>query len=332
MLAAFVILAALVSIRTRRPILIFICFALASISKETIPPFIAMLGLIIGWLDAGKRIPPRRIWLPLALGVSLGTLANLLFNQFRFGSFRNLPYLDPGLRTPTWKLKGEYFLAEWFSPVSGLLWFWTIAVLILFAAAFYGLRSFFHDRRSFHLWLPPLLVVGLALAFTFGLANWYSPFGWIAYGHRLAVPLFPALVITALWTIGDQIESALSRLKGKPVLATFFLMTTVFLSLPQITAPWNWLEGWRAVTVSASNQQCNDTVSIQADQTFFYHCVTDALWVDNVNVIKAVVQGGHEPFAGKLLGGSAILLLSLFIFVPSKDLPKKTSRTEDTTT
>ena len=71
-----------------------------------------------------------------------------------------------------------------------------------------------------------------------GLSAWYSPFGWIAYGPRLEVPLLGGLAVAYVHTVGESIvriaqHSRLARVLGYAVVLAGSL---------QFFAPWRYTD------------------------------------------------------------------------------------------
>jgi hypothetical protein len=326
MLAAFIILAAVISTRSNRPFLIFSCFALACITKETSPPFVALIGLFAGRDSIKFWLPPRRVWLPISFGVLFGIASNLAFNQFRFGSFQNLLLTSPELRVPTWKLRFEFFIGQWISPAAGLFWFWPIVSIILLFSIAVGVRSLRSNPRKPLVWLPPFLMPCVAVVLTFGLANWFAPFGWTAYGHRLAVPLLPALLIATLFNIGDSVEIVLNKIARHRLISTVSIAGIILLALPMLFTPWAWRDGLS--NLQPSEPQCLEPIYIEQTPDLYYRCITDTMWPEDFSVLLSVARSPSVPLTGKVVGSAAVLFLtSAALF--STNGPKKSTDSED---
>ena len=306
MFAAFVILGAVVSIRARRTLLIVALTALACMAKETVPPFLVVLGLLVG-RDEKRLLPSRRLLSAMFAGITLGVLCNFGFNQFRFGTFSNLLLTQPMFRTPGWRLRFEILAGEWFSTVGGLVWFWPIATLVLASCATIGLKRLLLTPRQPLDWIPPIAVTTIGLGYTFGLANWFAPFGWTAYGHRLAVPLLPALLVTALVIAEADLDSALARLGARRFVAGVLLTGAVIISLPQLMAPWT----WRAAMgeMGAADADCSVPVYIDRTPDLYYHCLTDTMWAEDLSVLIAAAKGDGASTTARVLGVVTVLSL-----------------------
>jgi hypothetical protein len=99
-------------------------------------------------------------------------------NVVRFGRVLNTNYLHHDFRTPGLGRKVEYVLALLVSPSGGIFVFWLFASLLIAAAC---IAPFFAhgqlDRR------PAFVLIVVVAALVFGLASWWTPFGWTSYGR-----------------------------------------------------------------------------------------------------------------------------------------------------
>ncbi len=235
-LAAAVVVAAIAALLLRsRPVLVFGLVALAGTTKETNVAFVAALGLICVLAYRVKRpedrAASRRLLVAVVVGSVAGAVANAAFNIFRFGTVRNTIYLQAFERAPNAAVVARAFAGQWVAPNSGLLWFWPGALAIL------GLTvagAVWTVRRGDRSWatVAPLLVAVVAVADVLGLATWYSPFGWIAWGPRLMLPLLPAMLLISCVFAGDRATDLLQRfLAGRWLWPTAIVVAAV--GLPQ---------------------------------------------------------------------------------------------------
>ena len=221
-LAAALVVAAIAAVLLRRrPVLVGALVALAGTTKETNVAFVVALAVICVLAHKVKRpedrAASRRLFVAVVVGTVVGAAANAAFNIFRFGTVRNTIYLRPSERAPNAAVVTRAFLGQWVAPNSGLLWFWPSALAILgltVAGAVWTLR-----RRGWS-WatVAPVLVAVLVVVDVLGLATWYSPFGWIAWGPRLMLPLLPAMLLIACVFAGDRATHVLHRFLASPAL------------------------------------------------------------------------------------------------------------------
>jgi hypothetical protein len=321
MLAATAALAAITAAAWRRPLLVAPAVAVACLGKETLFPFVVALCVLIARRGA-ERLPPWRTVLSIGLGALAGVAVNVLFNQFRYGTYRNGAYLMPKSRTPGLWRKVEYAAGGWFSPSAGIAWFWPIATGLLLTVLVLSLVALVR-RRPWHRWLPPLLAVGVAVAMVAGLAFWYSPFGWLSYGPRLAVPILPAAVVVATSTgaplLGRAIRTVFAR-RHRPdrpdrpaggarivpiVLAALLLAA---MGWPQYGVPWNWQ--WPLRELSTKDSVCPGIMHapIEQDKALYYRCVSDVMWRLHPATLDDAASRGVGPVAAARVTAAAATL------------------------
>jgi hypothetical protein len=311
MLAAAVVAAAVVAALKRRPALIVLTVALATLGKDTLLPFI--LGLcVLCAREEGRLLPPRRVSIALAVGACLGAAAVAAFNVFRFGQLMNAFYLDPLFRTPGIARKLLFLAGEWLSPSAGLAWYWPVATALVGACTLMAAARLVRQPRAVEGWLPGLALAAMAVVFTAGLAAWFSPFGWIAYGPRLAVPLMPALVIAALHVGGSSIDTAmkavLRRRAGFAVAATLI----VAAGWPQFGSAWS--SGAAIGDLIAPDTRCPPMMDtpIENNRDRYYDCVEHTMWrLNSLPLDEAAREGGGAAAVGRhVLAAATIALLA----------------------
>ncbi|HEX9968529.1 MAG TPA: hypothetical protein VGB03_00195, partial [Acidimicrobiales bacterium] len=138
----------------------------------------------------------------------------------RFGTMSNETYLSPFFRVRAPAHVAEQAVAALVSWNGGLFVFWPTLVLPIIVAAMALRRS---DRRArFRL----TLIAAAFGAFLLGVAMWFSPFGWHAWGPRLLLPIVPAAVLGILIVADARIWPA------APVWVV--AAVTVLLSVPNV--------------------------------------------------------------------------------------------------
>jgi hypothetical protein len=310
MLAAFFGLLALSAVLWRRSALIVVAMALATTGKETLFPFLLLLGLLAGRREEDGPLPPRRVCIPIVAGIVLGEILNLGFNEFRFGTYKNLTYLEPIFRTPGLERKANFLAALWAAPSAGALWYWTLAVVLVAGVAVTTLVRLARHPREVSVWLPPVLAVGTLIAFTAGLTDWYTPFGWIAYGPRLLVPLFPGALLVILYTGGPLLIVPLRRLLLRVPGTVLVAAIVVIGGWAQFGAPWSWLPAVLRLNTATGGCPALTQVIIQKGEGLYYHCTQIVMWRIHPIVLKAAaVDGGGYALAGRVLLSLASLLL-----------------------
>jgi hypothetical protein len=202
-------------------------------SKETAYPFLVALG-VLGLVLARRRTgrPIRGQLIGGAVGMAVAIVAASLFNVVRFGSVVNKNYLDPQLHTPGVLRKLDYALAVAVSPSGGVLVFWPAAAAIVVAACIVPIVVPRVD------WRPAFVVAGVILALALGFAAWWTPFGWSAYGPRLALPWVLPLVLIALAAYGRQLAGPVRRLLAAPWRLALVFAVVLAFTLPHIGHMW----------------------------------------------------------------------------------------------
>jgi len=308
MLAAAMAAAAVAAVLRRNASLIAVTVACASLGKDTLLPFLMAVGFLCG-RDEGDFLPSRRVWLPLVIGGCLGALAIAAFNEFRFGSPVNVFYLDPLFRTPGLQLKITFLLGEWFSPSAGLTWYWPVATGILFICGAVGIFQFVRRERTCD-WLPLLTLMALAVLFTAGLASWYSPFGWIAYGPRLSVPMMPTFAIAGVHLLGARLEIAARE--AFRTTAGFVLTSALLICAgwPQFGSAWSHGAAFEDLMAGDSTCPRMTEYTIQADLAQYYRCTEHDMWrLHSLPIDEAATEGGMAAVIARITAGCCVIVL-----------------------
>jgi hypothetical protein len=160
-------------------------------------------------------------------------------------------------------------------------------------------------------WLPAATLVLLGLAFTAGLGFWFSPFGWITYGPRLAVPLMPALAVTALHQEGDHVERIARRVTRTWVGTLAAIVVVLVIAWPQLGAAWSYRPAIDALVRADGTCPVATQLSIENDPGQYYDCVSHRMWQTTALPLGPAATGGGAPafWARILLAGGIVLLL-----------------------
>ena len=218
------------------PVLVALAAIFACWTKETSYPFVAalgLLGLVLARRRTGRPIRAHIVW--GAAGMALAITAASLFNVVRYGKVISPNFFEADLHTPGVARKLEYVAAVAVSPSGGMFVFWPAASLLVLAACVlpFVLRSRRDvDRR------PALVLILVIAVLSLGFASWWTPFGWGAYGPRLALPWGLPLVLLALVAYGDELGQLTRRAltpswRVVPVAAALLVLT-----LPSIGQTW----------------------------------------------------------------------------------------------
>ena len=250
---------------------------IAVTSRETAFVSIALLTAAILIFDSKKsRREIREMSAVIYGSMLLGILSLLSFNIWKFNTWKNLPHMDPVLRTPGLKLKIESAIGIFLSPNGGLVPYWFLGAVAALGIPLWGLMNRrLNTRKRFAF----LLLISGFLAQVAILSSWYAPYGWVAWGPRLIVPT-TAMGATICFVIIFQDEEVLRnfgrfKLLRLPigVLGIVALVPTVgFLQNP--TRTMSWFAGGNDVV-------CPTPAIIQLDQAYYFKCLIHGSWKMN---------------------------------------------------
>jgi hypothetical protein len=311
MLAASALLAASLAAYHRSPTFTFAFTLLATISKETLAPFVlALTGVALVLSDRRSHARPWAVPVSAVLGTAAGIALNAGFNVFRFGTPENLTYLQPLFRVPDLATAAEFFAMLNLSPASGVLFFWPLGLIVVIVTIAVAALRLIREPRDVRRWLPPA-VVGLAyVAFVAGLSHWYSPFGWISWGPRLVVPILPTLVFLGLVILSSDRGRNREIARLGIWLPITIALVAMLVSLPQWSGPWTHAGVMAALVAPDSTCEGLTQVVIQSDQDEYYRCVSHFAWRSRPSWIDdAVLEGGPPAWLARILGSAAIATL-----------------------
>lgn len=277
MLAGFLALLFVAMVVSGRPGAAAVTLVLACLGKEAFAPVLVGLGLACtfapDWTGPGRR----RMVAAIVGGGTAGVVMTVAFNLFRFGSPLNLFYLDGRHRVPGLRWVLSSFGGLWAAPGGGLLWFWTPAMAVLALAAVVAVRQGAATPQVRRAWLPLAVVLGLFVAFQAALALWPYPFGWIAWGPRLTVPLVPAVVVAAAYTGGAPLRAALDRCARSLPVAAAVGAVLVAGAVVHAGAVWNYPKAVRALVSPAAGCPALQSLPPPPDAGFF-RCQHEVIW------------------------------------------------------
>jgi hypothetical protein len=310
-LAAFLYLALIVRCHERAPSWeIFAWTLLACISKETAFPFVLLSAFLANALapqDSERSFAQRLRWRPLLLGVLVAMALNSGFNLFRFGSPLNTYLLNPRLQVPTFGIQLDHIAAIWFSPNSGVLFFWPTAFFLFAAGAALAIRGAWKQSARWGPRLKHLLPLGVVFAIlfgiTFGFSKWFSPFGWVAWGPRLELPWLAAAAYLVLIAYREPMSELLGRLFATKWRAAICCILWMAVSLPQLAILFR-PEMFDAIF--ALDRQFSHHSDIWRDTTYYYAHLHHVYWRATDGLLLAFLPKKPVPFLYSL--GFASLL------------------------
>ena len=313
MFATLMVTLAIAAAVARRPVALAAAMAVACIGKETFAPFLIVLAIIAARRVTDGLLPPARVVRAAVAGAVAGVAVDGAFNIFRFGTPLNRTYLDPQFVVPGIRLKANFSLAMWVSPNAGLLWFWPLAVVLLGAVVVLTFVVALRRRLPLRCWLPVLATCIVMGAFTWGLGSFVAPFGWVAWGPRLLLPLVPAVILTAVVAAPRSAIGAIGRgLRTKAGIALFSVLLAG-TAVTQVGAVWTFVAAYTRMSVP--DAVCpTPGVIVQEHPALYYRCLAHMAWRSDQLVLpaagRAKAPGSHVAVVALLVGGIGLAVLA----------------------
>jgi hypothetical protein len=194
---------------------------------------LGLLGLVLSRRRAGVAIRSHVAW--GAAGMAVAITAASLFNVVRFGKIISPNFFESDLHAPGVTRKLEYAAAVLVSPSGGMFVFWPAVCVLVLAACLLPVIG--RKRRDVD-WRPALVIVLVILGLTLGFASWWTPFGWSAYGPRLALPWGLPLVLLALVAYGGVLGSLVRRFLLPAWRLALVAAVVLVFTLPNVGQMW----------------------------------------------------------------------------------------------
>jgi hypothetical protein len=174
-------------------------------------------------------------------------------------------------------------VALWLAPNGGVGWFCplgTAVVLGLVVIAAMAARGGAERRRRS---LPAVALVIALLLTTGTLASWFAPFGWVAWGPRLMVPVVPAIVVLTVVLYVGETEQVLRVALGGVGRAVALGAVLVVAALPEV----NVLHAGQVVgQLFAPDATCPRFANVAVGPGYYYHCLNHWAWARHVILIS----------------------------------------------
>ena len=289
MLAAFAFVAVVYSVARRAPMPAVIGATwLAGISKDTAVPFVILIvaAVLLGglsrprWRDVKKPV----IAAAIGTGLALGTVTGL--NLIRWGTLSNEAYNWDPFQAPLGQVpKSAAGLIA--SPNGGLAIFWPAAAALVLACVpliIWGLRR----TKGSRLWatLPAALILAGAVAQVLVLGAWWAPFGWAAWGPRLALPVFAGLALAVLCCYWQQIHNVLvwcRRTIWPLLLAIGILVFTTLSNVGSLVRP--------LIANFQTPEEICPLVGFSAETAAgYYRCLNWTMWNYDPRILVGIEQ------------------------------------------
>lgn len=295
MLAAFLILAFTCAslFRVDKRLLVALFF-LAGMSKEVAFPFLLVIGclcLLPEILTAPGKVKGRLY--ALLTGAALTVLVNVAFNYFRYGTYYDAAHLTELYLVPTLRLHLSFFLAMWFTPYGGLLFFWPSFVLLycsLIVLLFIRWKNKSHveqneepkERLIFYL---PIIIISLVLVLlTAGFSRWCTPLGGAAWGPRYILPWIPSVALLLLYFYAREVKVVLSLVLSKTYGLVISSAALVIVSLPQLMVLFG---PFVLVKLFDLPEDCPRVPIIEEDAAYYYRCIEAQIWPGKLVLLES---------------------------------------------
>jgi hypothetical protein len=203
----------------------------------------------------------------------------------------------------------KFFLGEWFSQNGGLLVFWPVFALLTIGTAIYFFFKKSHQDKSWPYFVPAIGMTGMLLVLTLGLARWYAPFGWLAYGTRLLFPWAPPLLILFLYFYSQPVIAFLRAGATRPAITWTVGIFISILSLSHFSTVLTPKVVWK---LFGPMPECMGQIAVEVDPVRYYPCIDAYMWKSYPILLTSIAEIFNER---AFLPGAiyfAALMLSLF--------------------
>ncbi len=211
----------------------------AGLTKESGYVFVAALALVALLLArrrGGCSVRRHIVFGGAGLGFAIAVGAGL--NVIRYGTPRNAYYLDPGLRTTTVEKAFELGAGLFVAPNGGILAFWPLATILVALLLAVPVVRALRGATSWREAWPALALLAVVAGLTVGLAIWWAPFGWWAWGPRLSLPWVLPILLVAVAAFGSALSPLLARVLTPVAGLAGVAILVVVAALPHVGLVW----------------------------------------------------------------------------------------------
>lgn len=294
--------------KTNWPKIIFFSI-MAGISKEVAWPIIILLNTTA---QLTKKLSIKKFFrsiTPTILGIVFSIIINSLFNLYRYGTITNPILMNPLFMVKNNRNSTSFFLGLFFSSSGGLLFFWpSLSALIIFS-----ISTIIHQWKQNYL---NLLVVLVLIIQNIGLAQWFAPFGWIAWGPRLTLPLLPSCLLLLLIINQKKINTIIQKIFSKKILTIGFFL---FFAITGISNYATLIFPQESLNqLFAPSPKFPTPAVIQQNQAYYYQSINELIWRKNPILYKNVI----DAIKFKTTATLPYFLLLLVLFTKLKKYKK----------
>ena len=254
-----------------------VLFFLISISKDTAPLWCIFLafGLFFG-LGIRNDSGAKQKLIAAVLGSVAGALVMVGFNLLRYESVFNTFHSQSMFMSESTQQSFSQLLALFISPNGGLLYFWLIPLLLILPASLSLKKTVPTKDAAFILGCSSIMIGGLLLS----LSLFYSPFGWVAWGSRLALPWLFAVSLMLAVVAAEGCTSLKLRLP----LAVKWLLG-IFAGLWHLPHAFAALSPSIMMSVFKPTDICPGLVSVAADKALNTICMNEFMWPEGQSIL-----------------------------------------------
>jgi len=259
---------------------IFFLTISAGLSKEIIWPILLLISTTAQLVKGTSFKKYLQSINPVIIGTIVSVLCTGAFNLYRYQTLTNSLLLNPILMVDNLHDYISFFFGLFFSTSGGLLFFWpSLFVLIIF--------SLVSTVRKTPLFFLNLLVLSVLIIQNAGLAKWFAPFGWIAWGPRLTLPILPSILLLFLLINHKKINLIIQNIYSSKLLTTFtflFFLITGISNYAMLFFPQQSLN-----QLFAPSPNFPHPAVIQQDKIYYYRAVNELIWKKNQILPKNII-------------------------------------------
>ncbi|MGQ0823980.1 MAG: hypothetical protein ACT4OX_02930 [Actinomycetota bacterium] len=252
---------------------LFVLGALAAVSREpAIFPLLcfAAAGLVDDFVrDRARTIRAGAV---AGGGLVMGALGAIAFNYWRYDTWRNLVQGDPIFRVKNNVVRANLAAGVWTAPGGGVLVFWLLGGVICLGVP---LTALLLRRRNRVAQLAPALLLLASAVQTAGLASWFAPYGWAAWGPRLMIPTVALGACLAVALCADALSWWLDLARRHWMMTGLFVLACVVSAAASFGYA---LSPGSLAAFFLPDASCPDPAIYQADPDYYYHCLLQGSW------------------------------------------------------
>jgi hypothetical protein len=233
---------------------------------------------------------------------AFGFVSIYIFNYFKSSGFGNPGYTDGQVKELNMQLSS--FFGIWLSPSGGIVGYFWVSILILLGYNLYCINKTKNYKKSLYLILFAITINSLLLA------NWYSPFGWAAWGPRLFMPCI-VLALFSVIIVRGRTEVSNNKIANYSHLIFSYLASISLVGfLINYDSYFNWLN-----KVILNSDACPKLLYWDTDREAFITCFINMTW--NPNSLSILTIKNYLKFLLEITTSINIFTLPILIFTLS---------------